>query len=392
MFLINKKFFILFFLVLTFITIVNTENISYGVCDKDILKDSSLNGVTSQMDNNYDPNEYVPMDLSSNSNPKTNSQITTKYSYKSKKITNNLNSAYKKSSAAVNVKKNNVTKVWINHINIKSDTTVITLKSNKIGVIYYTIDGSKPTVKSKKYVRPIKISSKTTLKYFMVGKDGVSSKISTYKRFLGKTAKGYVEKLYYGNLSSDKTIALVVGVHVQESGMHKAIQHSLKTKNSLLNRRFVLYYIHVIKNKDNYDKSRMNGQVLAKKFVVKDISNEKPYIFTDVHETRYKISGYKYPRFIHIMSTNARPGVKVSKKLYKKSVVYLNRLLKLAPHLKRYDPPPTGSSPPYVTIPIANKGFVSYVYETEASYSTKTKQSQAVRYILALDKVNLNFN
>ncbi len=82
----------------------------------------------------------------------------------------------------------------------------------------------------------------------------------------------------------------------------------------------------------------------------------------------------------------------MSKKLYKKSVVYLNRILKIANHLKRYDPPPTGSSPPYVTIPIANKGFVAYVYETEASYSTKTKQKQAEKYVLALDKINLSTN
>jgi hypothetical protein len=281
--------------------------------------------------------------------------------------------------------------VWISRMHIKKNVVIISLKSNKKGIIYYTTDGSKPTNRSKKYKSPIKLSSKQILKYAVVNKRGALSKIFKYKRFLGKTSKGYVEKLYYGNLSSTKTMVLIVGVHVQESGMHEAIQHSLKIKSSVLKRRFVLYYIHVNKDKSNYAKSRMNGQILAKKFIVPDISYEKPEIATDIHETRYKISGYKYPRFIHILSTNKRPGVKVSKKLYKKSVVYLKRIIKIDSYLKRYDPPPTGSSPPYLTVPIANKGFVSYVYETEASYSVKAKQKYAKKYILALDDFNLSF-
>ena len=78
------------------------------------------------------------------------------------------------------------------------------------------------------------MSSKKVLKYFVLANDGTKSKIFTYKRILGKTSKGYVEKLYYGNLSSNQTIALIVGVHVQESGMHNAIYKSLKKKNALV--------------------------------------------------------------------------------------------------------------------------------------------------------------
>ena len=69
-------------------------------------------------------------------------------------------------------------------------------------------------------------------------------------------------------------------------------------------------------------------------------------------------------------------SVKITNKLHKKSSVYLNRLLKLAPHIKRFDPQ-LGSSPAYITVPIANKGLVSYIYETEASYSKTVKQNYA---------------
>ncbi len=281
-------------------------------------------------------------------------------------------------------------RVWINKMTIKSKKTVIKLKSNKKGIIYYTTNGKNPTVKSKKYKNSITLYRTKLLKYFILADDGTKSKIFSYKRILGKNSKGYVEKLYYGNLSSNKTIALIVGVHVQESGMHKAIQKSLKKLNTKLNRRFVLYFIHVTRNKNNYEKSRMNGQVLGKKYIVPNIAKEKPLIVTDVHETNYKLSGYKYPRFIHMISNNKIKSVKISKKLHNKSSTYLKRLLKLAPHIKRFDPQ-LGSSPAFITVPIANKGIVSYIYETEASYSKNLKQKYADKYITALNKVDLAF-
>ena len=282
-------------------------------------------------------------------------------------------------------------KVWINKMTIKSDKKlVIKLKCDKKGTIYYSTNGKKPTVHSKKYTGSITLASNKVLKYFAVSKDGSKSKVQTYKRILGKTSKGYVEKLYFGNLSSSKSIALIVGVHVQESGMHKAIYKSLAKQTNKLKRKYVLYYIHVTKDQNSYSKSRMNGQILGNKYIIKDIAIEKPQITTDVHETNYKLSGYKYPRFIHMISNKDIKSVKITKNLHKKSSLYLKRLLKLAPHIKRFDPQ-LGSSPAYITVPIANKGLVSYIYETELSYSTKVKQNYADKYVKALDKVNLSF-
>ncbi|MBE6497781.1 MAG: hypothetical protein E7Z81_05840 [Methanobrevibacter sp.] len=282
-------------------------------------------------------------------------------------------------------------KVWINKMTVKSDKKlVIKLKSDKKGTIYYSTNGKKPTVHSKKYTGSITLASNKVLKFFAVSKDGSKSKVQTYKRILGKTSKGYVEKLYFGDLSSTKTIALIVGVHVQESGMHKAIYKSLVKKTSKLKRKYVLYYIHVTKDKNSYSKSRMHGQILGNKYIIKDIAREKPQITTDIHETNYKLSGYKYPRFIHMISNKNIKSVKITKSLHKKSSLYLKRLLKLAPHIKRFDPQ-LGSSPAYITVPIANNGLVSYIYETELSYSQKVKQNYADKYIKALDKVSLSF-
>ena len=368
-----KKFLLLILIILSLlcsIATVSAENSGIADDSRDIPV----------IDHNTQPSNYIEetgdlsIDDSSSSEGNSNSVSTNQ---STPIVSNNSTLASKKAP-----------RVWINKMIIKSKKTVIKLKSDKKGIIYYTTDGKNPTLNSKKFKNNITLSSNKVLKYFILTNDGTKSKIFTYKRILGKTTKGYVEKLYYGNLSSTKTIALIVGVHVQENGMHKAMQKSLKNKNGKLNRRFVLYYIHVTKDKNSYSKSRMNGQVLGQKYVVKDISKENPQIVTDIHETNYRLSGYKYPRFIHMISNKKIKSVKISKKLHNKSSTYLKRLLKLAPHIKRFDPQ-LGSSPAYITVPIANKGIVSYIYETEASYSKNLKQKYADKYIKALNKVNL---
>ena len=370
-----KKFLLLILIILSLlcsIATVSAENSGIADDSRDIPV----------IDHNTQPSNYIEetgdlsIDDSSSSEGNSNSVSTNQ---STPIVSNNSTLASKKAP-----------RVWINKMIIKSKKTVIKLKSDKKGIIYYTTDGKNPTLNSKKFKNNITLSSNKVLKYFILANDGTKSKIFTYKRILGKTTKGYVEKLYYGNLSSTKTIALIVGVHVQENGMHKAMQKSLKNKNGKLNRRFVLYYIHVTKDKNSYSKSRMNGQVLGQKYVVKDISKENPQIVTDIHETNYRLSGYKYPRFIHMISNKKIKSVKISKKLHNKSSTYLKRLLKLAPHIKRFDPQ-LGSSPAYITVPIANKGIVSYIYETEASYSKNLKQKYADKYIKALNKVNLTF-
>lgn len=365
----NKKIFTIVLIILSLFCLISTVS-----AQNSDLTDSSNNSIA----NDTSLQLSIPSDDGLNQDANNTSDIT------DTAITNQ--STAEKSGAVIK----KAPKVWINKMTVKSDKKlVIKLKSDKKGTIYYSTNGKKPTVHSKKYTKPINLPSNKVLKFFAVSKDGSKSKVQTYKRILGKTSKGYVEKLYYGNLSSAKTIAIIVGVHVQESGMHKAMQKSLAKQDSKLKRKYVLYYIHVTKDQNSYSKSRMNGQILGNKYIIKDIANEKPQITTDIHETNYKLSGYKYPRFIHMISNKNIKSVKISKSLHKKSSLYLKRLLKLTPHIKRFDPQ-LGSSPAYITVPIANKGLVSYIYETELSYSKTVKQNYADKYIKALDKVNLS--
>ncbi|MGB9838447.1 hypothetical protein [Methanothermobacter sp.] len=56
---------------------------------------------------------------------------------------------------------------------------------------------------------------------------------------IGNNSYGYVEKIYYGNQSSNETIAIITGVHPRESGIHKAVNYQLE--NTSLQKKYVLY-------------------------------------------------------------------------------------------------------------------------------------------------------
>lgn len=189
---------------------------------------------------------------------------------------------------------------------------------------------------------------------------------------IGSTTSGYVEKSYYGNQSSKQTVVIIVGVHPQENGMHKAVSKALADKSANLNKRYVLYTVTVTKDTSNYDKSRMNGQLLAQKFIVPDVSSENPMLVVDIHENHYKSSGYAYCRFLYLISSDA------------KTKTYANEIISTMPFLRTYTPP-NHTSPQYVTEPIANKGISTMIYETYNSDTAAKKASDANAFINALD-------
>ena len=48
---------------------------------------------------------------------------------------------------------------------------------------------------------------------------------------IGSTSYGYVEKKFFGNQSSPQTIALIIGVHPLENGIHNVILNTLTSKS-----------------------------------------------------------------------------------------------------------------------------------------------------------------
>jgi len=189
---------------------------------------------------------------------------------------------------------------------------------------------------------------------------------------LGNTTYGYVDKDIYGNNSSNETMAIIVGVHPQENGIHDAITNELKNKSENLTKRYVLYSVHVTQDANDYSKGRMNGQLLAQQFIVPDVSKENLTLVIDAHENHYKDSGYDYARFLYLISSDS------------KTAAYANEIISEMPFLVIYTPP-NPTSPEYVTVPIANKGIPTMVYETYMYDSVSQKDSYASALINALD-------
>jgi hypothetical protein len=192
--------------------------------------------------------------------------------------------------------------------------------------------------------------------------------------YLGGTSYGYVEKFTYGNQNSNDNIAIITGVHPLESGFHTAVSNAVKTKSSIEHKKYTLYKVHVTKYASDYNKGRMNGQLLAQKFVVPDVTRNRPDFVFDIHENRYTQSGYVYPRFLY----------PISKDQYTMGIVgYITNRM---PFLKIYSPPnPTSTQ--YVTQPIANAGIPTVIYETYMYDSVTRKTSDANSFINVIDNI-----
>ncbi|MEN6291504.1 MAG: chitobiase/beta-hexosaminidase C-terminal domain-containing protein, partial [Methanobacterium sp.] len=200
--------------------------------------------------------------------------------------------------------------------------------------------------------------------------------VTSNSNIIGSKDYGYVEKIYYGNKNSNQTIVLIIGVHPQENGIHTAIANALASKSSKLTKRYVLYYVHVTKDVNDYSKGRMNGQKLALYIVVPDVPKEHPMLVLDNHENHYKDSNYDYPRFLYLISNTT-----ITK-------TYANKIISQMPsHLVIYSPP-THTSTQYVTEPIKNKGITTIIYETYAYDSTAQKSTDANALINALESLD----
>ena len=115
--------------------------------------------------------------------------------------------------------------------------------------------------------------------------------LDNYTTIIGNNSNGTVYKITYGNLSSDDTAIVILGVHSLESGIHNATNESIMnfTKENSLNKKFIAYFIKLNfkdsgMNISDYDTNRHMGELLANEYVLPDIEKYNPYVVVDVHE------------------------------------------------------------------------------------------------------------
>lgn len=189
---------------------------------------------------------------------------------------------------------------------------------------------------------------------------------------LGSNELGYVVKEGpYGNKDSPVKIAYITGVHPLESESHKAIRETIETKNKSLNYCYYVYKIAVTKDASDYDKGRMNGQLLANKYVVPDIKGQNFNLAVDVHSNR---GNYQETRFI--FAPQDEEGSKSIALAIKDKIPWMV-----------YYNPSSQTSPQYVTIPLIKAGIPAVVYETYINDPYTFTKGHADEFVFAVDSL-----
>jgi hypothetical protein len=194
------------------------------------------------------------------------------------------------------------------------------------------------------------------------------------EKILGSTDYGKVTvEGPFGNSNSPVKIAVIVGVHPLESNSHKAVVESIKSRQKSLNYCYYIYRITVTKDAQDYDKGRMNGQLLANKFAVNHIIHQNYNLALDIHSNR---GNYREKWFVFAPLEDGKSksvALKIKDKL--PGFVYYN--------------PPSQTSPKYVTIPLINAGTPSVVYETYLYEPYGTTERYANNFINAVDNIKI---
>ncbi|WP_414470069.1 hypothetical protein [Methanobacterium sp. ACI-7] len=215
------------------------------------------------------------------------------------------------------------------------------------------------------------------------GYDNTSLDINSFKasniQVLGSTDYGNVIKSGpYGNPNGTQKVAVIVGVHPLERDSHRAMISSLLSLNKSLNSSYYIYSIHVTKDRKSYNDGRMNGQLLASRFVVSDIKQNNFDLVVDVHSNRGE--NFLEKLFIFVPSEDS------------KSISTASNLIAQIPWLVYYVPPRESgpTSPSYVTMPVINSGTPAVIYEAYRYDHYFTTVKHAVDFIKAVDKLKLS--
>jgi hypothetical protein len=178
----------------------------------------------------------------------------------------------------------------------------------------------------------------------------------------------------YGNSKSPIKIAIIVGVHPLEFNSHNAIIKQIKLKNKSLSYSYDVYIINVTKDRNDFDKGRMNGQILAKNFVTPLITSRNYTFAVDIHSHR---GVYVANNFLVAPLNNKRS------KTIATSIANDIDGLDILDFVPANDGSPT--SPDYVTIPIINNGTPAIIYETYLNESNTVVNKLMSLFIEKLD-------
>ena len=219
----------------------------------------------------------------------------------------------------------------------------------------------------------------TTYNGYSVGKTlEIYNNETGFKRYnLGSNDNGTVY-LYksIGNTSSNVRIAYIIGVHVTENAVHKALFDELTNKSSELNYCYDIYKINVVPiGKPIDDINRMRGQLLGRDYVVPEAIKNNYSLVVDVHSNQG--GAYVITNFVFAPAQD-----NVSKAI-------ATKIINDNPGLQEYFPA-SQTSPAYVTLPIQRSGTPTILYET---YKYEDYNNVTVPYVdLLIESVDTIFD
>ena len=191
---------------------------------------------------------------------------------------------------------------------------------------------------------------------------------------VGSDANGTVYKIEAGNMSSNETVGIILGVHPREHEIHEEINNTIynitqENGTQNLTKKYVIYYVKTKDNITSREDTRPAGEELANKFIVPNIAKDNPFIVVDVHEIN---PDYEYSNFIFSLSNRTDK---------------INSYISNDVNLVDYEFT-EGTSPEKVTEPIAKKGVNTLLMETSITDSLVQKHQTAVNLINSLDSLN----
>ena len=204
--------------------------------------------------------------------------------------------------------------------------------------------------------------------------------VNPYSEVLADNSYGTVTKEGpYGNATSPVKIAYIVGVHPWEQYSHVVAVNAVKNHTKSLRYCYYLYEITVPGGiNSDYETGRMDGQILARNYIVPDIEKNDYQLAVDIHSNKGSEDFYSIDWFLNVPYNDSRTN-QIAQKLQSK-----------IPGISIYDPP-ISSSPSYVTIPLIKNGTPAIIYEAYAYDSPETRQELANELLMAIDSLDFKY-
>lgn len=176
---------------------------------------------------------------------------------------------------------------------------------------------------------------------------------------IGNTSIGTVEKGISGNVSANKTIALITGIHPREKlSIEPEIEAAKEFGNNDV--KIIHYKVTVTNHPDDYDTGRANGESLVHDFVNPDVtsSDADAVIISHSHNADYG-EGF-YVATPEMDNASVEMAEKISKTSdFNYYPVTGNESYK-------------STSAVLVSKPIAHEGYPTFVYEIPEDISDRT--------------------